>query len=137
MAQPKQIEIMKHLKKFELNYLRYLYRNDLKNNSDNTDTDVADKLDAIMTDAKELHNDDEIMWTRRPKKHYSNKSKYQQTKRRYVVELTPDEISTICGSLNMQRDGMGDHDQSGWNKLTKLWSKMCHYREQPMKQINY
>ena len=128
---------MKHLKKFELNYLRHLYSKDLNNNPDNTQTDILDKLDAIMTDAKELHNDDEIIWTRRPKKHYSNKSKYQQTKRRYIVELTPDEITTICGSLNIQRVGIYDSDKSSWNKLTKLWSKMCHYREQPMKQIKY
>jgi len=128
---------MKHLKKYELNYLRYLYRNDLKNNSDNTQTDILDKLDSIMDETKELHNDDEIMWTRRPKKHYSNKSKYQQTKRRYVVELTPDEISTICGTLNIQRDGIYDTEKSRWNKLTKLWSKICDIRNKPMKQIKY
>ena len=128
---------MRHLKKYEINYLRHLYKKDLSDNPDNTDTDVLNKLDAIMTDAKELLNVDEIMWTLRPKKHYSNKSKFQKTKRRYVVELTPDEISTICGCLNIHRDGMADYDLSGWKKLTKLWSKICDIRNQPMKEIKY
>tara|TARA_Y100000114_G_scaffold151716_1_gene168870 strand:+ start:485 stop:871 length:387 start_codon:yes stop_codon:yes gene_type:complete len=128
---------MKHLKKYELNYLRHLYRKDLSDNTHNTDTDLFNKLDAIMTDAKELSNDDEIMWTLRPKKHYSNKSKYQKTKRRFVVELTSAEISTICGSLNIQRDGIYDNDKTRWNELTKLWTKICHIRNQPMKEIKY
>lgn len=130
---------MKALKKYQLNYLRHLYRKDLNENGENKDLGLAEKLDSIIDDGKLLSSTDEIMWTLKPKKHYSNKSKFAKTKQRYVFELTEKQMDDVIHSLAFAREGLVDcHWKEGkaqYKRLNNLFEKAHKIIERPMKTI--
>ena len=118
---------MKALRKYELNYLRHLYLKDLKENKKNNDEKLQEKLDSIIDDAKLMSSTDEIMWTLKPKKHYSNKSKFQKTRRRYVFELTEQQMDDVIHSLVFAREGLADghwkEEKAQYKRLDNLFEK--------------
>lgn len=128
---------MKALKKYQLNYLRHLYRKDLNENGENNDLGLAEKLDSIIDDAKLLSSTDEIMWTLKPKKHYSTKSKFAKTKQRYVFELTEKQMDDIIHSLAFAREGAVDdyHTRALHKRLDNLFEKAHEIKDSPMKTI--
>jgi hypothetical protein len=130
---------MKALKKYQLNYLRHLYRKDLNENGENNDLGLAEKLDSIIEDAKLLSSTDEIMWTLKPKKHYSNKSKFEKTKQRYVFELTEKQMDDVIHSLAFAREGLVDNywkeEMAQYKRLDNLFEKAHEIKDGPMKTI--
>ena len=128
---------MKALRKYELNYLRHLYLKDLKENKKNNDEKLQEKLDSIIDDAKLMSSTDEIMWTLKPKKHYSNKSKFEKTRRRYVFELTEQQMHDVIHALAFAREGAVDdyHEVDLWNRLNNLFEKAHEIKDSPIKTL--
>lgn len=124
---------MKTLTKGELVYLRNLYEADLKSESENNYTQTLDKIQSIIDEANAVDFFGDVLFSHRTRKQMPT-YKFKK-KRRYVLHLTQGEINEICGSLNILRDDLWDYDKPLWNKLTKLWEKVCNVRENGMKSV--
>ena len=124
---------MKTLTLGDLVYLRNLYEADLKSDSENNYQPTLDKIQSIIDEAKALNFEDDILFSYRTRKQMPT---YKvKKKRRYVLHLTQGEIDNVCGSLNTRREDLYEYDRPRWNKLTKLWGKVCNVRENGMKSV--
>jgi len=128
---------MKTLNKGQLVYLKQLYQADLKSASANNDTNTLDAMQSIIDDAKNLSFSDEILYTRKVRKQYPEDAKGIKKKRRYVIEVTQAEMDSLCGNINIARDGMWDYDKTKFKHLTKILVNLCEVRENGMKSVKY